>query len=196
VSPGDRVLPGPGHQSGETDRLGQLIVTTARGENGAFDALFRHLSGPVYRAALAAIRDPAQAEEVTQEVLLEIWRTAGHFDPDKGTARAWAFTIARRRAIDRVRSVTAEASRERRTAGAVVSWDCVSETVEDTLDRERLTLSLDRLSGPQRQAIMLAYYGGHTHHEVAVILGVAVGTVKGRIRAGLARLRDTMLARP
>jgi len=64
--------------------------------------------------------------------------------------------------------------------------------VEDILDRERLTSSLDRLTGPQRQAIMLAFYGGHTYNEVAAILGVAVGTVKGRIRAGLARLRDAM----
>lgn len=171
-------------------------MTMARGEHGAFDALFRQLSGPVYRAALAIIRDPAQAEEVAQEVLLEIWRTAGHFDPDKGAAQAWALTIARRRAIDRVRSVTADATRERRNTGAAVSWDHVSEAVEDILDRERLTSSLNGLTAPQRQAIMLAFYGGHSYSEVAVILDIAVGTVKGRIRAGLARLRDSMHATP
>jgi RNA polymerase sigma-70 factor (ECF subfamily) len=182
----------PAQRSPETDHLDQLIMTVARGEHAAFDALFRQLSGPLYRTALAIIRDRAQAEEVLQEVLIEMWRTAGHFDPGKGTAAAWGHTIARRRAIDRVRSVTADATRERRNAGLAVSWDPVSETVEDILDRERLTSSLDRLTGPQRQAIMLAFYGGHTYNEVAAILGVAVGTVKGRIRAGLARLRDAM----
>jgi len=185
----DSFIPG---QSPDTDDLGKLIVALARGESGAFDALFSHLSGPVYRTALAVIRDPLHAEEVTQEVLIEIWRTAGRFDPDRGSAASWALTIARRRAIDRVRSTTAGIDRERRNAGIPVSWDQVSEAVEDIIDRERLTSSLDRLSDPQRQAIMLAFYGGHTHNEIAVILGVAVGTVKSRIRIGLAKLRDSM----
>jgi RNA polymerase sigma-70 factor (ECF subfamily) len=182
-------------ESEDTDLLDKLIVTVARGESGAFDALFRYLSGPVYRTALTVLRDPAHAEEVTQEVLIEIWRTAGRFDPDRGSAAAWALTIARRRAIDRVRSTTADTDRERRNVGALVSWDQVSETVEDILDRERLTSSMDRLSDPQREAIMLAYYGGHTHNEIAGILGVAVGTVKSRIRIGLAKLRDSMRTR-
>jgi RNA polymerase sigma-70 factor, ECF subfamily len=103
---------------------------------------------------------------------------------------AWALTIARRRAIDRVHSTTADASRERRNAAVPVPWDQVSETVEEILDRERLASSLNRLSGPPRQAVMLAFYGDHTYNEVAIILGIAGGTVKGRIRAGLDRLRD------
>jgi RNA polymerase sigma-70 factor, ECF subfamily len=185
----DSFIPG---ESPAEDSLDKLIVTVARGESGAFDALFRRLSGPVYRTALAVIRDPAHAEEVSQEVLIEIWRTAGRFDPDRGSAASWALTIARRRAIDRVRSTTADVNRDRRTGGAPVCWDQVNETVEDILDRERLTYSLDRLSGPQRQAITLAFYGGHTHNEIAVILDVAVGTVKSRIRIGLAKLRDSM----
>lgn len=183
----------PDRRSGVSGNdLDELILTVARGEDGAFETLFDQLSGPVYRAALAIIRNPAQAEEVSQEVLVEIWRTAGRFDPALGTAAAWAITMARRRAIDRVRSVTADATRESRHAGVPVAWDQVSETVEDIMDRERLTSSLKQLSSPQRQAIMLAYYGGHTYIEVAAILGVPEGTVKGRIRAGLAHLRDIM----
>jgi RNA polymerase sigma-70 factor (ECF subfamily) len=188
----ESTIPG---QSPDTGFLDELIVTVARGESGAFDELFRHLSGPVYRTALAVIRDPALAEEVSQEVLVEIWRTAGRFDPGRGSAASWALTIARRRAIDRVRSTTADTDRERRNAAVPVSWDEVSETVEGILDRERLTSSLDRLSDPQREAIMLAYYGGHTHNEIAGILGVAVGTVKSRIRTGLAKLRESMRTR-
>jgi len=184
----------PDDQPPGLDYLGQLIVAAARGEHSAFDTLFRQLSGPVYRMALAVTRNPAQAEEVSQEVLIDIWRTAGRFDPAKGSAMAWALTIARRRAIDRVRSTAADAHRERRNTAVPVSWDQASETVEEILDRERLVSSLNRLSVPQRQVIMLAFFGGHSYNEVAAILGVAAGTVKGRIRAALDKLRDHMHA--
>jgi len=167
-------------------------MTVGDGEGGAFDALYRQLAGPVYRTALSVLRDPAQAEEVAQEVLIEVWQTAGRFDPARGAAEAWVLTMARRRAIDRVRSAAAGAARERRDGWIQVSWDQVSEAVQDILDRERLAYSLDQLSGPQRQVIVLAFYGGHTYTEVATILGIAVGTVKSRIRAGLTRMQESM----
>lgn len=186
--------PVPDDQPPGLDDLDTLIVTAARGEQGAFDAVFRRLSGPVYRVALAVTLNPAQAEEVSQEVLIEIWRTAGRFDPRKGSATAWALTIARRRGIDRVRSAAAAARRDLRSTEIPAPQDQVNETVEETLDRERLTSSLNMLSGPQRQAILLAFYGGHTYNEVAAILGIAAGTVKSRIRTGLTRLREHMHA--
>lgn len=167
-------------------------MSVGHGEANAFDALYRELSGLVYRTALSVLRDPAQAEEVAQEVHLEVWRTAGRFDPARGTAEAWVTTIARRRAIDRVRSAVADMARDRRDGRIGSSWDQVSEAVQEILDRERLSYSLDRLSGPQRQVIMLAFYGGHTYTEIAVILGLAVGTVKSRIRAGLSAMRESM----
>ena len=176
------------------DHLDGLIVAVARGEHGAFEALFRQLAGPIYRMALTITRDRAHAEEVSQEVLIEIWRTAGHFDPRRGSAAAWAFTIARRRSIDRVRSAAAAARRDLRRTDVPPPMDQVGETVAGMLERERLTSCLNMLSDPQRQAILLAFYGGHTHNEVAAILGVAVGTVKSRIRTGLTRLRESMYA--
>lgn len=184
----------PGGQSAGTESLDTLIVSLAQGDTDAFDPLFRQLSQPMYRLVLSVVRDSAQAEEVTQDVLIEIWRTAGRFDPAKGKALAWATTIARRRAIDRVRSAAADAARDRRGGHVQAGWDQVSEAVQENLERERLSYSLENLSGPQRQVIMLAYYGGHTCAEVAAILDIAVGTVKGRIRSGLARLRENMYA--
>ena len=124
----------------------------ARGEHGAFDQVYEQLREPVQCQVRAILRDPAQSEEVTQEVLLELWRTAVRYDSDKGSATAWALTIARRRAIDRVRHAAASAARERRTAMPAASWDQTSEAVEDTLNCERLRRCVDQLSGLQQQA--------------------------------------------
>jgi RNA polymerase sigma-70 factor, ECF subfamily len=178
----------------DPEPLNQLITAVGRREDGAFEQVFTQLTGPVYRLALALVRDAAQAEEIAQEVLAEVWRTADRFDPRKASAMAWALMIARRRAIDRVRSVTADASRERRTMELAVPWDQVSEAVEDGLDRERLRRSLNALSDEQRRAIQLVFDDDHTMAEAALILAIPVGTVKSRIRAAMFNLRRGMQA--
>ncbi|HEY6499029.1 MAG TPA: sigma-70 family RNA polymerase sigma factor [Streptosporangiaceae bacterium] len=180
----------------DPEYLNKLIAAVARGEDRAFDQVFVQLNGPVYRLALALVRDAAQAEEITQEVLAEIWRLAGRFDPGQSNAMAWALMIARRRSIDRVRSVTADASRERRIAVLSVAWDQVSEAVEDGLDRENLRRNLGRLSDPQRQAIVAVFDEGHTIAEAALILNIPAGTVKSRIRAAVTNLRRSMRTEP
>jgi len=154
--------------------------------------VYDQLAGPVYGLIRKVVRDPAQSEEVTQEVLLEVWRTASRFDAARGSAATWVMTIAHRRAIDRVRSTTAAAEREHKTAQPLVLTDEVAETVAANMDAERVRRCLGGLTELQRESITLAYYGGYTYPQVAALLHAALGTVKTRIRDGLIRLRDCM----
>jgi RNA polymerase sigma-70 factor (ECF subfamily) len=127
-----------------------------------------------------------------QEVLLDVWRTAARFDPELGSATAWVMTLAHRRAVDRVRSEQKSAQRELRFATADIAYDEVTEAAEANLDRERVRRCLTSLTDLQRESVTLAYYGGYTYREVAELLGIAVGTVKTRMRDGLIRLRDCL----
>ena len=181
----------PLDSSGDLDRL---LGAVARGEHGAFDLVYGQLRDPIRNQVRAVLRDPALSDEVTQDVLLELWRTAVRYDPDKGSATAWALTIARRRAVDRVRRTAAATARDQQAALPAADWDQTHQTVADTLDRERLLSCLAQLSDLQREAIALTFYGGRTHNEAAEILGAPLGTVKARIRDALIKLRDGMLA--
>jgi RNA polymerase sigma-70 factor (ECF subfamily) len=172
--------------------LDRLLAAAGRGDLGAFDLIYQELHGPVFGVVRSLLRDQAQSEEVAQEVLLEIWRMAFLFDTGKGSASAWALTIARRRAIDRVRSAAATGAREQRAARTEVSWDEVSEAVQDSLDYQRLRGCLAKLTDLQQEAVMLAFYGGYNYPEVASILGIPVATAKTRIRDALVRLRQLM----
>ena len=188
VSEGESARPEGGEQY-----LNDLLTRVARGDQAAFEAVYDTMAGPVYGLINRVVRDPAQSEEVSQEVLLEVWRTAARFDPAKGTAATWVMTIAHRRAVDRVRSATAAAAREARSAEVPASnGDEVADTVEASLDAERVRRCLDGLTEPQRESITLAYYGGYSYRQVGERLGVALSTIKTRIRDGLIRMRDCL----
>jgi len=169
--------------------LDTLLTHVAKGDQAAFEALYDQLAASVYGLIRKVLRNPSQAEEVTQEVLLEVWRTASRFDPARGSAATWVLTIAHRRAIDRVRAEEAAAAREQRTAQAPTAVDEVAETVEASMDAERLRRCLAGLTELQRESITLAYYGGYSYAQVAALLDTALGTIKTRIRDGLTRLR-------
>jgi RNA polymerase sigma-70 factor (ECF subfamily) len=140
------------------------------------------------------LRDPDHAAEVTQEVMVEVWRTAPQFDPRRGTARAWVVTMAHRRAIDRVRAVQAQRDRDQRVLDTDFArpFDEVAEQVEQTLEAERVRHCLDGLTDTQRESVTLAYYDGRSYREVADHLDAPLPTVKSRIRDGLTRLRDCL----
>jgi RNA polymerase sigma-70 factor (ECF subfamily) len=172
----------------------ELLQRVARGDEAAFATLYDLVSARIYGLILRILRDPAQTEEVAQEVFVEVWRTAARYDETKGSANAWMFTIAHRRAVDRVRSEQAGADRTRRvaTASAETPYDDVVEQATSALERAQVRRCLHGLTDLQREAILLAYYGGHTYPQVAKLLGVALPTIKTRMRDGLIRLRDCL----
>ncbi|MFE9428686.1 sigma-70 family RNA polymerase sigma factor [Kitasatospora sp. NPDC006697] len=170
--------------------LCRLLQLSARGDDGAFELLYRRVAGPVYAEALRMLRSRAHAEEVTQEVLLEVWRTAAAYRPERGSVLTWVLTMAHHRAVDRVRAAQASAERDHR-AGCreQVPSEPPEEQAVRALDGQRVRSALARLSTAQREALVLAYYGGYTQREIAHRLGLPLGTVKTRIRDGLLRLR-------
>lgn len=172
--------------------LAALLALVARGDQAAFTTFYDRTAAQVFGLVRRVVRDPAQSEEVTQEVMLEVWRTAARFDPHRGSPSAWLMTLSHRRAVDRVRAGQAATEREIRASLAATDYDVVSEAVETRLDAQRVRRCLESLTGLQRESVTLAYYGGYTYREVAGLLGVALGTVKTRMRDGLIRLRDCL----
>lgn len=169
----------------------QLVVRVAEGDMDAFALLHDAISAALFLIVLRVVRDRAQTQEVVQEVLLEIWDKAHLFRLERGSAMAWIATMANRRAIDRVRTVSAAADRELRAGllDHITAFDDVSEQVEHRLRHEQVRCCLRTLTELQRQTVVLAYYQGRTCQEIADLLELPLGTVKSRLRDGLLRLR-------
>ncbi|MFE9251743.1 sigma-70 family RNA polymerase sigma factor [Streptomyces sp. NPDC007088] len=175
-------------------RLEELMRQVALGDQDAFASVYEAVAGPVLGVVRSVLRDRAQSEEVAQEVLVEMWRTAARFREDLGSAMNWVLTLAHRRAVDRVRSVEASAARERRAGllDRTRAYDEVTEQVETRLEQEQVRRCLRTLTERQRESVTLAYYRGLTYREVAELLTLPLGTVKTRLRDGLIRLRDCL----
>ena len=178
--------------------LADLIKASSLGDEAAFAELYDATAARLFGLVLRTVRDRAQAEEVTQDAYLDIWRNSSRFDPDLGSALGWLMTIGHRKAVDRVRS--AEATRRRDTAyearAQAAPFDQTIEEAHRNLDAQRVRRALDTLTDSQRGALELAYFGGYTHREVAAMLDLPLGTAKTRIRDGLIRLRDTLGLEP
>lgn len=188
-----RALPGGGAPGAPPADL--LLAQVAGGDEAAFERLYPLVAGAVYGLALRIVRNPALAEEVSQDVLVDVWRQAPRFDRSRGSATAWVLTMAHRRAVDRVRREESQARRLREAAAVTPTEpadDAVVDEVARTWEAARVRRALTGLTELQREAIDLAYFSGYTHQQVATALGIPLGTAKTRIRDGLIRLRDAL----
>jgi RNA polymerase sigma-70 factor (ECF subfamily) len=170
------------------------VALSSRGHEDAFAELYDRTSTRIHSVILRVLRSADHSAEVTQEVFVEVWRQSARYSPDKGSVIAWMTTMAHRRAVDRVRSVSSQVARDERYAlqGGEREIDHVWEGVEQQLDAERVRKGLASLTGIQREALTLAYFGGYTQSQVAQLLKLPLGTVKTRIRDGLIGLRDAL----
>src|SRR5688572_11078307 len=182
----------PGSEPASVADPGDLLKLVARGDERAFAALYDQLAPRVYGLVLRVVRDPAMAEEVAQEALLEAWRSAARFDPGRGSAVSWMLTIAHRRAVDRVRREQAASTRLRKAATSEVPYDDVVEQATTRIERQQVRRCIDGLTELQREAVLLAYYRGYTYREVSELRSTPLPTVKARMRDGLIRLRDCL----
>lgn len=174
--------------------LADLLRLAARGDADAFARVYDATSARTYGVIWRVLRSADHAAEVTQEVYTEVWRQAARFEESKGSVTAWITTMAHRRAVDRVRSVTSEVARDEHYARADPGRevDDVWERVSQRYDSERVRKGLESLTPIQREALTLAYFGGLTQSQVAERLKVPLGTVKTRVRDGLISLRSVL----
>ena len=176
------------------DHIAGLIRRVAVGDRAAFTELYDLMSARMFGLIRRVLVDRDQSEEVLQEVFLEAWRTADDYDPARGQGRSWLLTIAHRRAVDRVRASRASVDRDIRVGirDTEVAFDEVAERAELTLDAQVMTEALSRIPEVQREALVLAYFGGYHQSEIAALTGTPLGTIKTRMGDGLTRLRAEM----
>lgn len=176
------------------DHVGELLQLVATGDQHAFTTVYDMLSARVFGLILRVLVDRSQSEEVLQEVFLEVWQSAARFAPNKGQGRTWVFTIAHRRAVDRVRASQAGRDRDVRVGIRDLDRprDDVAEQVELRVEGRKVAAALAGLSAPQREALTLAYHGGYSQSEIAAMVGAPLGTIKTRMRDGLTQLRIAM----
>jgi len=191
-SPGGAALPPSPEQRAAA--LSRDLLACSRGDERAFESLYDAIGGSVFGVALRIVRDRAIAEEVAQEALVEVWRIAARYRPERGSARAWILTITHRRAVDRVRSEQAHTDRMLAHGQHLGSTNEEPDHVVDVAygewEAQRVRLGIGLLTARQKEALELTYFKGYTNKELAEALGIPLGTAKARIRDGLIKLRD------
>lgn len=172
----------------------QLVVAIGRFRHDALSEVYRRHAPAAFGLARRIVGDRALAEEVVQEVFLRLWNTPDRFDAARGSLRTYLLTQTHGRSVDVVRAEAARRAREEREARlSSESGSDIEREVWDLAQAEHVRQALEQLRDGERRAIELAYFGGHTYREVAVLLGEPEGTVKSRIRSGLGRLRDALV---
>ena len=177
-----------------TADLDGLLRRVAQRDREAFTAFYDATCSRVYGMVVRVLRDRGYSEETTQDVYLQVWRSAESYDPASGSALAWLLTLAHRRAVDRVRSEQAAGQRDSRYGASTVerAADNVSDAVIAGEERRRVNACLDGLTGPQRECIDLAYYQGMTYVQVSERLSANLATVKSRMRDAIRNLRNCL----
>lgn len=179
----------------DTGAWALLIAETAHGSDTGLAALYDATSTMVHGLALRILGDVGAAEEVTADVYMQVWRQAERYDPERGAPLTWLLTLARSRAIDRLRS-GAQDARRAAPIGEAMGMSSPTpgpEECSEVDERRRLVRqALERLVPEQRRVLELSYFGGLSHSEVAAALGEPLGTVKTRIRLGMGRMREAL----
>jgi RNA polymerase sigma-70 factor (ECF subfamily) len=172
-----------------------LVALVARGDETALGELYDRVGRMAYGLAMRVLRDDGLAEDAVQEGFLAVWRNAAGFRAERAKASTWILTLVHRRAVDIVRREDRRRASPLPDSAAAVLKDPGAEPDEAAwlrFERERVQVALGRLPDVQREAIELAYYGGFSQSELAERLGVPLGTIKSRMFAGLARLRELL----
>ncbi|HYE53557.1 MAG TPA: sigma-70 family RNA polymerase sigma factor [Chitinophagaceae bacterium] len=165
-----------------------LVALLKERDNRAFTYLYEHYSGALYGIILPIVNDQETANDVLQEVFLNIWHKIASYDPTRGRLFTWMLNVARNAAIDMVRSRPFRDNRKNQSLQETVHWGSSAQL--RSLDNIGLRKVLDKLKDEQRVLVELAYFGGYTHEEIATIEGIPLGTVKTRIRTALIQLRN------
>ena len=170
-----------------------LVVAIGRYHDDALAEVYRRHAGAVFALARRLLTDRTLAEEIVQEVFLRLWNDPDRFDPDRGSLRSYLLAQCHGRSVDLIRSESSRRRREEKelTLAAEAGYDLEHE-VWDMAVADRVKTALRELPEGEREAILLAYFGGHTYREVADLLDTPEGTVKSRIRAGLKRMRGEL----
>ena len=174
-----------------------LIPLMARGDARAFEAVYERHSGAAYSLAYRMVGTRSVAEDVTQEAFLNLWRSGAHYDRARGSVRTWILGIVHNRAIDALRRGTVHDRRRASDEGIEERFEAAERTDVEVARREEageVRSALRSLPPEQLRVIELAYFGGFTHIEIADMLDTPLGTVKGRMRLGLAKMADVLAA--
>jgi RNA polymerase sigma-70 factor (ECF subfamily) len=174
----------------------ELMPLVGRKDPEAFEVLYDRHGGAAYSLAYRIVGDRAAAEEVTQEAFISVWRSGARFDATRGSVRSWLLSVVRNRAIDFLRSKAGKAPKlDFDDEAALEQRPATERTEEEALRRETATEvrgAIGNLPGEQAKVIELAYFGGFSHSEIAQILSLPMGTVKGRMRLGLEKIRGEL----